>query len=452
MKFGSVARESLGHFPWKECARPCGRDAAGIAGEVFRTPRLEISMRNVIYPALVLAAGFAVALGAASCDGTEPVETASGGAPASGGSAQGGTSGNASGGTANATGGRASGGISTGGTATGGKATGGSATGGNGTAGGGPCDIYQSANTPCVGAFSTVRALYAAYNGPLYQVRLTSNKTVKDIPVLATGGFADSSVQDSFCGSAACTISKLYDQSPQHNDMPVSGKTYWLTNGGTETNAKAVKINVSGHPVYGVKSFSGQGNSYRAMTAKGTATGDQPEAMYEVVDSTFYNALCCNDFGNAETTGNPDGAGTMEAIYFGNDTMFGSGGGNGPWLLADLEAGTFPSNLKSDTSKPSLTYPKFATLMLKGFSGNRFVLKHGDGQTGTLTTQHDGARPSGGYSPMKKQGAIVLGAGGDGSFYSQGIFFEGAITSGCPDVKAVDDAIQANIVAAKYGQ
>jgi hypothetical protein len=53
---------------------------------------------------------------------------------------------------------------------------------------------------------------------------------------------------------------------------------------------------------------------------------------------------------------------------------------------------------------------------------------------------------------MKKQGAIVLGAGGDGSFYSQGIFFEGAITIGCPDDKAVDDAIQANVVAAGYGK
>lgn len=31
-----------------------------------------------------------------------------------------------------------------------------------------PCDIYASVGTPCVAAHSTVRALYAAYNGPLY--------------------------------------------------------------------------------------------------------------------------------------------------------------------------------------------------------------------------------------------------------------------------------------------
>jgi hypothetical protein len=282
-------------------------------------------------------------------------------------------------------------------------------------------------------------------------VRKTSDKTVKDIPVLTAGGYADSSVQDTFCGTGACTISKLYDQSPQKNDMPVSGVTFWLKSGGTETDAKAVKISVGGHPVYGVKSFPGKGNTYRAMKPKGTAVGDQAEAMYEVVDSKFYNNLCCNDFGNAETTGNPDGAATMEAIYFGNNPMFGSGGGSGPWILADLEAGTFPSNLKDDTRNTSLTYPAFATLMLNGFSGNRFALKAGDAQTGALVTKWDGARPAG-YTPMKKQGAIVLGAGGDGSFYSQGIFFEGAITFGCPDSKAVDDAIQANIVAAGYGK
>ncbi len=34
----------------------------------------------------------------------------------------------------------------------------------------GPCDIYAAAGDPCVAAYSTTRALYAAYNGPLYQV------------------------------------------------------------------------------------------------------------------------------------------------------------------------------------------------------------------------------------------------------------------------------------------
>ena len=39
----------------------------------------------------------------------------------------------------------------------------------------GPCDIYGAAGTPCVAAHSTTRALYASYNGPLYQVKRPSD-------------------------------------------------------------------------------------------------------------------------------------------------------------------------------------------------------------------------------------------------------------------------------------
>ena len=34
----------------------------------------------------------------------------------------------------------------------------------------GPCDILGAAGNPCVAAHSTVRALYGAYEGPLYNV------------------------------------------------------------------------------------------------------------------------------------------------------------------------------------------------------------------------------------------------------------------------------------------
>ncbi|MEW9534713.1 arabinofuranosidase catalytic domain-containing protein, partial [Microbispora sp. NPDC049125] len=54
----------------------------------------------------------------------------------------------------------------------------------------GPCDIYASGGTPCVAAHSTTRALYANYNGPLYQVRRSSDNTTRDIGVLAAGGVA----------------------------------------------------------------------------------------------------------------------------------------------------------------------------------------------------------------------------------------------------------------------
>ena len=58
---------------------------------------------------------------------------------------------------------------------------------------------------------------------------------------------------------------------------------------------------------------------------------------------------------------------------------------------------------------------------------------------------------------MKKQGAIVLGSGGDcckpggGANLSDGTFYEGCIVSGYPS-DATEDAVQANIVAAQYGK
>jgi hypothetical protein len=63
---------------------------------------------------------------------------------------------------------------------------------------------------------------------------------------------------------------------------------------------------------------------------------------------------------------------------------------------------------------------------------------------------YSGARPNvSGYNPMHKQGAIILGIGGDNSNGSAGSFFEGAMTSGYPS-DATENAVQANITAASY--
>src|SRR5919201_509003 len=62
----------------------------------------------------------------------------------------------------------------------------------------GPCDIYASAGTPCVAAHSTTRALYAAYSGPLYQVRRSSDNATTNISPLSAGGVANAATQDSF--------------------------------------------------------------------------------------------------------------------------------------------------------------------------------------------------------------------------------------------------------------
>ncbi len=62
-------------------------------------------------------------------------------------------------------------------------------------AGTGPCDIYASAGNTCVAAYSTVRALYGAYNGSLYQVRRSDGAT-QNIGVLAAGGYANAAAQE----------------------------------------------------------------------------------------------------------------------------------------------------------------------------------------------------------------------------------------------------------------
>jgi len=51
---------------------------------------------------------------------------------------------------------------------------------------------------------------------------------------------------------------------------------------------------------------------------------------------------------------------------------------------------------------------------------------------------------------MKKQGSITLGTGGDNSDHGKGYFYEGVMTSGAATVATMNQ-VQANIVAAKYG-
>ena len=67
-----------------------------------------------------------------------------------------------------------------------------------------------------------------------------------------------------------------------------------------------------------------------------------------------------------------------------------------------------------------------------------------------MQTLYQGPRPPG-YATMKKQGAIILGIGGDNSDGAIGTFYEGAMVKGYA-TDATDHAVQANIVAAGYGK
>ena len=472
-----------------------------------------------------------------------------GGTPVAGGST--GTAGNAAGTAGSMTLGGA------GGSAGAVASAGSGGSGGNGGAGGMtsccrslPCDIYSTAGTPCAAAHSTVRALYTAYSGALYQVQRASDKATKDIPLTADG-FADTAVQDSFCAGTTCTIPVIYDQSPNGNHLRVTWFAYWLQTGANPATANAARVTIGGHAVYGVKSgtnvgyrsgeplsgaasinkgsptvtfsipqtlaahsallfvsnaqdcpsgswptgcnfhtyytstavnnsttvtlttaYSGTSNSSSLVwnaTTKGVATGDQPESEYAVFDGTTYGQGCCFDYGNANMSGIDEGSATVEAVSWGSGTQFGQPDqGNGPWIGADLGNGTLLNYDLGSTNLPSntlVTSWPYVTAMVEGpsasscpsgfLSSGCIALKAGDASSGKLQSKWDangtsyGPRPAG-YSPQKKQGAIILATGADGANMGVGVWFEGAITMGAsPD--SADDAVQANIVAAGYG-
>lgn len=139
----------------------------------------------------------------------------------------------------------------------------------------------------------------------------------------------------------------------------------------------------------------------------------------------------------------------MEAIYFGTNTIWGTGAGSGPWLMSDMENGLFSGqNIKNNAGDPTITY-RFLTAITKGKPG-QWALRGANAVSGALATYYNGGRPNAsGYNPMSKEGAVLLGIGGDNSISGQGTFYEGVMTSGYPS-DATENSVQANIVAAKY--
>ena len=147
-----------------------------------------------------------------------------------------------------------------------------------------------------------------------------------------------------------------------------------------------------------------------------------------------------------------------------NPAVAAARGSRRTWRTACIEG--YENGSTKVPSNTSITGMSYVTAMLKGLSAKDcpsgltssgcFALKAGNAQSGKLewkwnaTTKNYGARPPG-YSPQKKQGAIILATGGDGSNGGTGTWFEGAITKGDPS-DATDDAVQANIVAAGYGK
>jgi hypothetical protein len=300
-----------------------------------------------------------------------------------------------------------------------------------------PCDLFASA-TPCVAAISTTRALYRAYTGPLYQVTRQSDKAHRNIG-LRPDGYADAAAQDSFCANTTCTITRLYDQSPNHNDLtpaPPGGAAHGPGPDGYDLPAvaNALPVTVAGHKVYGIAISPGMG--YRNDSPKRTAVHGEPEGVYMVTSALNLNSKCCFDFGNAETNNLDNKAGHMDAI-----NIMCHGDPCSPDEGLDMEDGIY-GHLKV----PSGT--AFVTDMGASDGQHTFAIYQGNARSEGLTSTGIIPLPNG-YQPMRQEGAIILGIGGDNSNWAKGYFFEGVMTRGMPTRQAME-AVQNNIAAARY--
>lgn len=328
----------------------------------------------------------------------------------------------------------------------------------------GPCDVYARGGTPCVTAHSTTRALLASYDGPLYQIMRQSDGKTLDIGVVGAtagdpGGYADAAAQDAFCKDTYCWITVLYDQSGKGNHL------YQAPRGGFSGPAMGgynnvplmdwAPVTLMGHKVYGL--FIAPGMGLRLNDPLGTAVDDQAEGQYWVFSGQHYNSGCCFDYGNAETDSRDDGDGTMETTYFGNSRGWYYGEGDGPWIMTDQENNLVgcvnpDPNDKYCRGLNSVDW-RFVTAMADG-EPHHWRSMGGNAQEGELKVYYDGGRiqnPRNSYDPMRKQGAILLGNGGDNSNGSAGTFYEGAMTAaGTFPTQAVNQEIQANVVAARY--
>lgn len=150
---------------------------------------------------------------------------------------------------------------------------------------------------------------------------------------------------------------------------------------------------------------------------------------------------------SAETNNKDNGAGHMQALYFGTASN-GGGEGSGPWVQADLENGIWIDASGDQNNNAPTAGSRFVTGILKGDTSNRWALKSGDATQGGLTTGYDGVRPNG-YYPMQMEGAIILGIGGDNSNWAQGTFYEGAIIAGFAS-DDIENQVQDNIVQWGY--
>jgi hypothetical protein len=154
-----------------------------------------------------------------------------------------------------------------------------------------PCDIFAAAGTPCVAAHSTVRSLFSAFAGALYQVNRTSDGALRDIPVVAPGGVVDAAALLAHCADGSCVISTLYDQTSRRNDLTPSPPGGAWRQPGKPVNATRDALTIGGAAAYSL--YTESHNGYRRDDTTGVAKGNDPATYYMVTSGTHNNAGCC---------------------------------------------------------------------------------------------------------------------------------------------------------------
>lgn len=332
----------------------------------------------------------------------------------------------------------------------------------------GVCDIFAAGGTPCVAAHALTRALFAAYDGPLYRVFNSQRNESIDIGVVSAGGIANVAPLNQFCASSLCIVSRIYDQTSRLNHLAIEvGPSFF----GPPRNSRDTGVNISvearvsvgGQEVYAAvfdshcdhwtngHSCDGKfaGYSNRSATAP---TGDAPQTVYALYDGKHFSTGCCMEYGNAENLQNKStfGPGAMEAVYYGcNDTHPPLPAcTEGPYVYSDLE------HMHEMMTIPGfepvrLAEVDFLLAMVKGQRGRLATLAADASKDVAMRSLYDGPFPANYTS--NKQGAIVLGIGGDNSPWGDGTFYEGALTAGF-STDLTDSLVLANIVSARYAK
>ena len=307
-----------------------------------------------------------------------------------------------------------------------------------------PCDIYAAADTPCVAAHSTTRALYDAYDGPLYQVERASDGTTTDICLVSTGGVRQLGHAGLVLRGHYLLITEIFDQSGHGNnltDAPAGGDD---SGPDSLANAAAAPVRSTGTRPTGSTPAPASGTGTTPPLASRPATRRRASTTSSTARTSTTSAA------STSATPRPTTTTTATAPWKPSTSAtrrLGHGAGTGPWIMADLENGLYSgSNAGYNSGDPTIDY-RFTTAMIEG--EGEPVGDHRRQRAIGLACPPTSAGRALGLQPDDKQGAIMLGIGGDNSDGGAGTFYEGVMTSGYPTA-ATEDAVQANIVSADY--